>query len=369
MSFDLQLFAEEEVDASAQPAVQESAPLVEQSAQESAEQQAAPEPKYGLVTDEKTGRRVVREIVKEETLPENTATEAVQTEPQPPEPTPPENRQPGLLEGVFKQQGEQAQMYGEQEFILALQLGSVDESRVPPQFMMQYGAYKARTGQQLVQQPQQTQQPAQQTQQEDPQKAFYTRIAAAAHEQALAAVGMTQEEYDAERYSDDASEKLRAYNTAYQWNEGEIVKAMQRQQEVQRRVVQERQEIYRDIGVRIAELKTQEPHFQEIDDLMAKRYQTLPYQEAQEVAQTIAALHSGVITPQQCKMLEKYYEDTRLAYYARANNLPQTPKPKPPTVETPGSGESLPQNVDFAAMRNMNVRERRAFISNYFKSK
>lgn len=367
MSFDLQLFAEEEVGAQmAQPAGQEVAQPVEQQAPESVGQETAPEPKYGLVTDEKTGRKVVREIVKEEGTPENTTAEEAQTEPLQPEATPLENKQPGLLESAVKQQGEQTQMYGEQEFLLALQLGDVDESRVPPQHAMQYGAYKARIGQQPTQQ---VQQPVQPTQQEDTQKVFYARIAAAAHEQALTAVGMTQEEYEAVRYSDDASEKLRAYNAAYQWNEGEIVKAMQRQQEVQQRATQERQEIYRDIHTRIGELKVQEPHFAAIDKLMLERYQTLPYKEAQEVAQTITALHSGTITPQQCKVLEKYYEDTRLAFYAQQNNLPQTPKPKPPTVETPGSGESLPQSVDFAAMRNMNVRERRAFISNYFQGK
>lgn len=370
--FDLQLFAEGEVDVSAaQPAGQEVAQPVAQpeTVPDNVEQEAAPEPKYALVTDEKTGRRVVREIVKEAAPSEQ---QSAPTAPQQEVQEPQQGQQAPQGEGLLSDAANQQQVpYTQQEFLVALQLGAVDESRVPPALAMQYGAYKARMMQ--VQQPQAGREASQETPQ-NAQQELYRQIAAAAHQKALEAAGMTPEEYEVARFADDDAaqmEKMRAYNTAYQWSEGEIVKGMQQQQEMQQRAMQERVEIYRDIDARVAELKVQEPHFQEIDDLMATRYQTLPYQEAQAVAQTIEAFKRGVITPQQCKVLEKYYEDTRLAYYAQQNNLPQTPKPapKPPTVETPGSGESLPQSVDFAAMRNMNVRERRAFISNYFKNR
>ncbi len=275
-----------------------------------------------------------------------------------------EKESKGLVDDIINQpQPQEKTVYTDQEFALALQIGNVDENKIPPQHAIAYGQYKAK--QEFTKHAEQQQQVTS----EQSQKEFYLKIDEAAKIRALSDIGMTTEQLNDLEYSDTEGRR-EAYNSAVEWHRQQITTQLLAQQQAHIQQENQRKIIYQDIENRTNEIKKNEPNFDKIDVMMATRYQTLPFKEAQNIATTLQAFQSGTITPEQCKTLEKYYEDTRKAFYAQNNNLSSIPKQvKPPIVEKGGGGSNVDKVVDFSSLRTMNVRDRRQFIANFMNNR
>ena len=120
----------------------------------------------------------------------------------------------------------------------------------------------------------------------------------------------------------------------------------------------------------VQEARAKEPNFSAIDQIMQTRYKTMPYEQGRAAEDAINALRAGNITEAQTETLRKYYEDVRHEYYAEKNKLSTTPKaaPKPPVVETAGTGNQIPKDntPDYRALRNAtSIRDRKAWLSNF----
>lgn len=331
-----------------------------------------------LVIDEKTGRKLVRAVEpKQEPFADDKPTA---TEPQ--NDAQEQGNDAGLTSASITNAAQaQANVveYTPQELTLALQLGSVDEARIPSAYLPQYNQIKAQ--QQFVQQQQQQQASTQATEQANQEldnqakgsmKEFYLKIDNAAKEQAMAEAGFeTEEEIEMAEYSNDPEdkEKLTVYKNALDWKKGQLMAEVQRRANERATAREQQAAIYRDIVAFTAEAKTKEPNFEAIDVLMKDHYKTLPYEQAQPIAETLKAFADGNITPEQCKVLQKYYDDARLAYYAQKNNLSTKPTSKPPVVERPGTGQTIPSKTDFRELRGLTPRERQTWMKNYFNKK
>lgn len=336
----------------------------------------------GLVTDPRTGRkRIVVGPLQQETAgdegkpspapqpPQGTQPEGIsEGDAAPPTPPVPEPQPPKPVDGLV-----QTEPYTLDQLNQAIQLGNVDERRIPREYVMQYFQYRQQQAQQQVaMQAQQTKmQQEQQKAQAAQQQQLLAQINEAAQQQALQELGLKKEDLDLAEYSDDDAlkNKVNQYRMNVEWKRQQIMLALQAQQLQEQQRVNAQQEIYKGITDFVTQRKQEEPHFDEINQLMTTRYQTMPFAEAQAVSDAIQALNSGRINEAQCRVLEKYYEDTRVAYYAKINDLSKTPKKIPvPKVEQPGTGATEPPKAfDFGSLKNMSVRERRAALAKYWK--
>ena len=350
----------------------------------SAAQQQPAEQKesIGLVTDPRTGRkRIVVGPLQQETVgaegepspapqpPQGTQPEGIpEGDAAPPIPSVPEPQPPKPAEGLV-----QTEPYTLDQLNQAIQMGNVDERRIPREYVMQYFQYRQQQAQQqAAMQAQQTKmQQEQQQAQAAQQQRLLAQINEAAQQQAMQELGLKKEDLDLAEYSDDEAlkNKVNQYRMNVEWQRQQIMLALQAQQLQEQQRVNAQQEIYKGITDFVTQRKQEEPHFDEINQLMTTRYQTMPFAEAQAVSDAIQALNSGRINEAQCRVLEKYYEDTRVAYYAKINDLSKTPKKIPvPKVEQPGTGATEPPKAfDFGSLKNMSVRERRAALARYWK--
>lgn len=369
--FNLQLFAEgETTDVSTATTTNENVA--------GAAQESQPESLY-LVTDPRTGRKSISAAKPEPTEPAETKTDEppVQDEPesQPTEPTEPTETkpaEPAATESAAEKQPEpliHTEPYTLDELNTAIAQGNVNESRIPQQYQLQYAQYQqeqARRQQQYQQQQQALQMQAQQQQLEQ-QKRMFADIDKAATDQAMKALGITQDDIDTAEYSDDdaVKQKVAHFNTAKSYYKEQLIGAIQQQQMRTQAAQNEQRAIYQSIVDFTQQKQAEEPHFADINQLMGSYYQTMPYKDAAVIGDAIKALQGGNINPTQCKVLEGYYDKCRTAYYAKANDLTKQPKKVPvPKVEQPGTGAKAPAKpIDFTQMRNMTVRERRAFIA------
>ena len=382
-TFDMQLFGEGANDAT-------TATTNENVAGTSQETTTAPEPatepaqdttaRY-LVTDPQTGRkRIVSEAPAEPQKPEAQAQqEPTPTEPaQEPTPAEPQEDKPETnpVEPTYPTTEEkpliQTGPYTLDELNAAINSNTVDESRIPVQYQLQYQQFRqqqAQRAQQLQAQQAQLQQQAQQAQQEQLKKMF-TDIETAAENQARQVTGVSQQDLETADYSDDAQLKQRVemYNTAKQYYQQQLIGAIQSQQQQAQQAKSQQDAIYQSIAEFVADKSKTEKHFQEINQMMTTHYQNMPFKDAAAVSDAIQALNAGKINEQQCKALESYYNVTRAAYYAKANNLTKQPKKVPvPKVEGPGTGATEPPKpFDFSKLRDMTERERRAALSRYW---
>lgn len=350
-----------------------------------AQQQPSAETKesIGLVTDPRTGRKriVVGSLHQADggtegepspapqppqgTLPEgNTAEDTTQPIP----PVTEQQQQSKPAEGLV-----QTEPYTLDQLNQAIQMGNVDERRIPREYVMQYFQYRQQQAQQQVamQAHQTKMQQEQQKAQAAQQQQLLVQINEAAQQQALQELGLKKEDLDLAEYSDDDAlkNKVNQYRMNVEWKRQQIMLTLQAQQLQEQQRVNAQQEIYKGITDFVTQRKQEEPHFDEINQLMTTRYQTMPFAEAQAVSDAIQALNSGRINEAQCRVLEKYYEDTRVAYYAKINDLSKTPKKIPvPKVEQAGTGATEPPKAfDFGSLKNMSVRERRAALAKYWK--
>lgn len=367
-SFDLQRFAEDAGAETATTSVAESTTPSSVASSESTTETVTEVPSqdgsitaggFKLVTDPQTGRKSVQEI-------SDVPQETTQTEPE-------ENLQ-AAEETTRPQNADNNNAvveYSPEELTVALQMGAVDESRIPAQYQAQYQNYKA---QQMAHQ--QSNQNVNgetntQTNNGDYNREFYKRIAELSSERAMEEVGITAEELAAAEYSDDSelATKMAAYKIATDWHKADIISKVQ--QEAQQYSAKQAQQsaIYQDIANYTIELKKQEPNFDKIDQLMSIRYQELPYAQTQVIAETLTSLKQGRITPQQCETLKKYYEDTRLHFYAQNNNLNTAPQQviRPQAVEQPGQGASVHNTpIDYSQLRKADFRGKQEFVAKIF---
>ncbi len=374
-TFDMQLFGEGANDAATTTTTNENV------AGTSQETTTAPEPatepaqdttaRY-LVTDPQTGRkRIVSEAPAEQQKPEA----QVQQEPTPAPTEPAETTEPA--EPATEEKPEEKPLiqtgpYTLDELNAAINSNTVDESRIPVQYQLQYQQFRqqqAQRAQQLQAQQAQLQQQAQQAQQEQLKKMF-ADIETAAENQARQVTGVSQQDLETADYSDDAQLKQRVemYNTAKQYYQQQLIGAIQSQQQQAQQAKNQQSAIYQSIAEFIADKSKTEKHFQEINQMMTTHYQNMPFKDAAAVSDAIQALNAGKISEQQCKVLESYYNVTRAAYYAKANDLTKQPKKVPvPKVEGPGTGATEPPKpFDFSKLRDMTERERRAALSRYW---
>lgn len=366
--FNLQLFAEGEAPA---PAANATTPVSNEvpttlsapnpaDSNPSAAEKAEPSDTRMLVTDPQTGRKRII-----------SGTEAPQSETSTPQEGTPSTTQAPTETEPSKEGLINTQPYTLDEINEAIRNGTVDERRIGLEFQQQYIAYRQKQAQQAEQQriQQQKWQEEQQKEALAQQRQFLSAVDTEAKRRAMQQVGITQDEINTAEYSDDEQQKAKVeqYKSAVEWNRLQMLNAVQQQSVQQQQAQQQQRALYQSI-VDFARQKQQtEPHFNEINQLLATHYQNMPYKEAQTVAQAIEAMNKGNVTEAQCKVLEKYYDDTRAFYYAKENDLSKQPKRIPiPKVEQPGTGATTPQKpIDFTQMRSMNVRQRREFLANW----
>lgn len=372
IEFNLQLFADGEgsatpgTTAAAPSTTTESTPSTTSVASESSSQEPALD--YGestrmLVTDPRTGRKSIVEQQPQgqqeaEAQPHQSAQEQSETQPAA---TP---QTDGLIH---------TSPYTLDELNGAIANGAVDESRIPTAYQYQYAQYKQLQAQQQAQMQAQRQAMLEQQQQAavEQQKKMFAEIEKAATAKAMQDYGVTQDDLDLAEYSDDEAlrNKVQSYKTAVDWNRQALITSLQQNNLIAQQKAQTQQAIYQSIVAFEQDKKQNEPNFDKINELLSTRYQELPLKEARPIEEAITAMNNGTITEQQCKVLEKYYNDTRTYFYGQKNDLSRRPqKIQVPNVEQPGTGtpHTPPQAVDFNSLHSMSDRERRAFMAKYW---
>lgn len=270
------------------------------------------------------------------------------------------------LAGLVGSQYEQPKEYTPNDFLLAMQLGTVDESRIPDMYRGQYQAYKQNT---IRNPPQQAEEETKADLPQDTNAAqYYARINEMAENMAMKELGLTQEELDMGDYTDDEAilAKTKAYKTAVEANRGRILAEVQnemqkhsQQQEEYRAASQEIQSFYQ-------KAMKEEPNFQEIDRLMASRVNELPYREAVKLVPVLERLKNGTVTRADLPILGQFYKDTRMEYYAKKNEVGRAPAAvrKPPAVEQPGNGGKVPPRIP-ANFAKMSFRDKSNVIAQF----
>lgn len=322
---------------------------------------------FGLKVDKNTGRRSVVMIRNDEQPTESVNQSPSQPTNQTSQPTNQDvqyNNQPTEQSNLFNVENSEPKPYRDTaELLQAIQHNVVDERRIPMEQAFAYANYKQQVMQQAMQQ---AQPPA-----EDNSAArenFYTRIEEASRNAALQDLGLTEDDLVMAEYSEDEDlqARVKRFETSLAWNRNSIMAQVQAEQQ---RAYNERmavQQIYSDIDSKVAEYQRNEPEFQNINVMMNTYFTELPYKEAQKYATAINAYQAGNINVEQAQALQEYYDKTRVAYYAKKNNL-GTPNSLRvvPKVEQAGSASSNYQDnsVTKEQLRNAgDYRLRRALI-------
>jgi hypothetical protein len=319
---------------------------------------------WGLVKDPQTGVTSIENVTK--------PAESKPAETKPDETKPAETKPAGLTNTTLKPKADN-QPYTPDEFAVAMQLNNVDNTRVPEQYKADYTKMVNAKQAQTQAQPQKTPEQVK-TENAAASKEFYKNVNEIAEKKAKDEVGITDDELEAAEYSDDEDlvQKAKDYKMSLEWNRAAVINSVQqemaRAESVKNQAKTRQEAIYGDIKNYVTDLKSKEPNFDKIDVELNERYKTLPYDQAVPIAETINALKAGNITPAQCQTLKKYYEDTRLDFYAKNNNLPTTPKnAKPQNVEPPGNGakqQAQGNAPDYNSLGKMDIRGKDAFIAN-----
>lgn len=257
------------------------------------------------------------------------------------------------------------------EVMDAIRTNTVDARRIPLEFAGQYAQIRNA----MLAQQQAAQNAAQITATGQPplqsqaaaRNEFFMKVEQAARENALKAVGITEEELESADYSDDETlrQKAKQFDTALVWQRNSIVEAVKQQQQQAYARQQAQRQIYADIDNKVAEYRSSEPEFEGINVLMASLYKTMPYDKASKYANAIDAYQRGNITVQQAQALQEYYDESRKVYYAQKNGLSVMPSPSPavPKVETPGTGAQQPHYTTVADLRKAhNYKDVRSIV-------
>ena len=332
-----------------------------------------PKERYVLYTDDNGNKEL--KIVRDEVKPAETQEEEAQPEQDDSTPLTQE------IDNVAEQTNAPAEPYNLNEFLNALTSDSIDESRIPADYMKQYTDYKiqqaiAAKNKQVEMQRQQQEQVNQKLTPEQEQanmKTFLQNLDEEAGKRAAQDVGMTEEDMANLDFMDDGDEKLVNYKLAKDWHRNRLMVELQQRATVENDARQKQAAIYQEIQNFTTQAKQSEPNFDAIDKMMSERYKTLPYAEGKRVEQVLQALGNGTITEAQTVELKNYYDATRKEYYAKKNGLSTTPKraPKPPAVERAGTGKEIEHTYtpDYAALRKGDPKQQIAWLAEYLRNK
>jgi hypothetical protein len=325
-----------------------------------------------LVKDPVTGKRTIRRAMPQPQEQAPAQAEQAQIQEQIPNTTPTSDQ----AEQAAQNANATPSKYTLDEFSAAIASGNVDGDRVPEEYTQQYANFKIQQAMQAYNEQRQAveQQRAQVEQQLSPEeqkkavKDFYARLDAEAKERAMKDMEITSEQLEELEFEDEAGHM--AYKAAYDWHRQQLINEVQQKVAQESAQKQAQQAIYQGIMSFVNEARAKEPNFNAIDQIMQTRYKTLPYEQGRAAEDAINALRAGNITEAQTETLRKYYEDVRREYYAEKNKLSTTPKaaPKPPVVETAGTGNQIPKDntPDYRALRNAtSIRDRKAWLSNF----
>lgn len=329
-------------------------------------------PDAAIQVDPETGRRRVVFPSEEQTQP---------TQAQAPQETTP-------------QEPQAPQQYSANDIVQLVATGQqIDPARVPQELQgyaaaIQQQRINAAQAQQMQMMQMQRQQnvppqaPPQPTaeqgaQEQEARAAVYEKIAQLAEEKARQDLGVTKEELEDAEYSDDEAlqKKAQAFKAAVRFNTQAISNEIMRQRAMQAQqmlaVQREAQEAMQAILPKWNEYK-QDPHYNDIDNMMGEFYKALPFEEGAKVKQSIDRFLAGRPVKADADILDNYYKRTKEAYYANATGVSTTPQPvqkaKPPRVEQPGQhGTTAPQKVDWTKMRGMTPRQRSQFLQTYLR--
>lgn len=251
------------------------------------------------------------------------------------------------------------------EVVEAIRSNTIDPRRVP----LEYAGQVAQLRNAMQAQMQNQAQPAKPVvPQEQARNDFYMKVEQAARENALKAVGITEEELESADYSDDAGlkQRVKQFEAALAWQRNSIVEGVRQRQLQAMQQQQAQRQIYADIDNKVAEYRQNEPEFEGINVLMAGLYKTMPYEQASKYAGAIIAYQQGNITQQQAQALQEYYDEARKVYYAQKNglNVIPAPTPAPPKVEQPGSGvqQTAHTSIDDLRKARSNYKNARSII-------
>lgn len=342
-----------------------------QAAEPQAEEQHVPD--AAIQVDPETGRRRVVFPFAEQTPPAQ--------EQAPQETTPQEPQTP--------------QQYSANDLVQLVATGQqIDPSRVPQELQgyaaaiqqQRINAAQAQQMQtmqmqrlQMAQPPQAPPQPTaeQVAQEQKARAAVYEQITQLAEQKACNDLGVTKAQLNDAKFSDDEElqKKAQAFEAAVRFNTQAISNEIMRQRAAQAQQMQavqrETQETMQAIMPKWNEYK-QDPHYNDIDNMMGEFYKTLPFEEGAKVKQSIDRFLAGRPVKADVDILDNYYKRTKEAYYAKATGVSTTPQPvqkaKPPRVEQPGQhGATTPQKVDWSKMRGMTPRQRSQFLQTYLR--
>ncbi len=311
-------------------------------------------PRMGLRIDERTGRKVV------ETIPSGAEVEA--PEPENHEPAEEQVQQPQAQEPQVQQpQVQQQQFYSPAELSLAIQMGQVDESRIPPEYQPQYLAMKQ----------QNAPEPPPQKSEAELRNEFLDAVNKAAHDKAMKDVGITEDELSMGEFSDndEIQTKVSRYKAALDVARSQIISGYSEQVRVEQMKAQQENEFKKGVADWIDEQRTAEPNFDEIGFFMQEHYKTMPYEKAVAIAPAIQKAMQGKLDPQSAEVVKNYYEDCRKEFYAKKNGTSTTPSPRSPSVERKGTGQDVVKPIDYAEqLRAAPVRDKSKIVEAWLSS-
>lgn len=302
--------------------------------------------------------------------------------------------QPPAEEQAQEQTPQAPQQYSAGDIVQLVATGQqIDQARVPQELQgyaaaIQQQRINAAQMQQMQMMQMQRQQnvppqaPPQPTaeqiaQEQKARAAVYEQITQLAEQKACNDLGVTKAQLNDAKFSDDEElqKKAQAFEAAVRFNTQAISNEIMRQRAAQAQQMQavqrETQETMQAILPKWNEYK-QDPHYNDIDNMMGEFYKTLPFEEGAKVKQSIDRFLAGRPVKADVDILDNYYKRTKEAYYAKATGVSTTPQPvqkaKPPRVEQPGQhGTTAPQKVDWTKMRGMTPRQRSQFLQTYLR--
>lgn len=319
---------------------------------EANETPAEESPRMGLRIDERTGRKVV------ETIPSG----AEEKGPEKAEPVEEQAEQAQQVQELQVQpQVQQPQFYSPAELSLAIQMGQVDESKIPPEYQPQYLAMKQ----------QNAPEPPPQKSEAELRNEFLDAVNKAAHDKAMKDVGITEDELSMGEFSDndEIQTKVSRYKAALDVARSQIISGYSEQVRIEQMKAQQENEFKKGVADWIDEQRTAEPNFDEIGFFMQEHYKTMPYEKAAAIAPAIQKAMQGKLDPQSAEVVKNYYEDCRKEFYAKKNGTSTTPSPRSPSVERKGTGQDVVKPIDYAEqLRAAPARDKSKIVEAWLSS-
>lgn len=346
----------------------------------------APEPDYKILAD--TGSSLLIEDsnglkrIIDKPQPATAPVPETGTEPQPQQANPAPAAETAPVPGTeqpaapapLNNQPQPMPVYTPEELTLAIQMGMVDENRIPPAYAVQYGQFKERMAQQqAIAQAQQQAQQAPKPNEVQQKMEFVNRLEDTARQMTLKQLGLTEDDLkDAEyaNYADnpDLEKRVKAFDGMLEYNRQQVINEVQARQAKAQQQAAAQQAVNNSIlAFTQNEIRT-EPKFTEINNSLETYYQDLPWAQAEKYATALNAYHNGTITEAQAQDLQEYYQVVKKAVYAKANNLSTTPTPvvrRPASVESPGTGQNIPKQANPEELRDLDYMGKIAWLAKH----